>query len=1144
MSITVSAHAYKFQFNIKNYEDMKKQTKINDTYVTLNNNNIENVIKIVHNTFEYLRYFGQQENNIYTGECIDISILALPGLLLDLRLDNLLNREDINKVCSIGGKAARTAKILWGMVSQEDEYFVPYLITKTSPLGLLMLRNELSEIKKSKLFDAKYQDYFIINNSTAEPRCAARLTKGKYLLNSSKVNGEVSILFDNDKIDFAVFPKAYNSDNELKNDDLIANNDIITLIKKSNVILLASMTIPHFKEIYNTIINNIDGGTKKLFLDMSRHIEQEKIAPLTSDLNKNKSKIGGIFIPIDNIKLNGFKNIKEVITNNFKSYDIPIIVYGDNFKVTLFGGSRNLVTEFHFDKPINFLKENVSESFKAGILLAYSGFFSINKIVDKEAEENLKELIYQEWGDDKWRIVIQYGIELAKYVQDNGRIDSYFDFIKQYKFNLNGFNLSQIEGKLPASFTDDIGAKTLQLRHSDLRNLIEISRLRREDKLTNPNLTYCVEKKCNKNILCINNGLKNKRAAVLLDLDGTLIDSETQRKRMISIAINQLKEDCKDIRDFNFGTLNESIEVFNEYVYKFWPIFKNTGIGNFRQKWNHPGWYISLLIFYSNNDLFNRVKVWQEEHKSLIEDIELFKEYKVSKIEWLNDFLDNYTEIEAKYHSILQNARNKFNQTKIYPYRGVIDFLISLQQTEAYELYVVTEGEPETQWMKIVNSGLDTYFDRNHVLTTSDAGESSNEKGKIEGEKKALMSEKTNAIKENEKYENTLIDFHKLTDDVEELFIDDIDNYNKITEIVKPHIKNLQKLNKKSKTKENRYDKLIYVADFALAVIKRLSQKGGKAFYSAVIRAILKNQKNTLSELKSFKNLMDDAPIENKMKFVMIGDRQDNDIGWPKALLKEKLFAIRLISSKYAKDEEQREEMTANIENVRRPDYIVHTISQAKLLLLNKNIWNNFPCVLNVPVFDWEIDINNPFKEIVIEDNVPSIGLEYILLGIELHKPKYELINKICSGVFCDYLLDKKEKEITKILNKIFNNYKNCTARRAAVLYEFVKGVISKNYYTVNQNIIKWLNLIIDELGSKVEDSSDIVFMDINDRAYHMQQCYDAVSMLCKSAFTHDSLLKKDLCNLSAKITKIVENDSDLKEKVDRYKCECEMKYR
>jgi hypothetical protein len=44
---------------------------------------IPNAVEVVNQTLETLRYFGQVRNDVFTGEAIDLTMVTLPGLLLD-----------------------------------------------------------------------------------------------------------------------------------------------------------------------------------------------------------------------------------------------------------------------------------------------------------------------------------------------------------------------------------------------------------------------------------------------------------------------------------------------------------------------------------------------------------------------------------------------------------------------------------------------------------------------------------------------------------------------------------------------------------------------------------------------------------------------------------------------------------------------------------------------------------------------------------------------------------------------------------------------------------------------------------------------------------------------------------------------------
>ncbi|MBD3418582.1 MAG: HAD hydrolase-like protein [Chitinivibrionales bacterium] len=1087
----------------------------------MDKSDLVSAVALVDKTIDQLRYFGQKEDNEFSGESISISLVMLPGLLLDLRINSLLNREKKEPVCSLGGKASRTAKILWGLLSPEDEIIEPYLIAKTSPLGALMLRNELSGTSARKLFDAKYQDFIQVDNSIIEPRCAARLYEEEIQLESCTVK----ISLRDKGSHHVVLPKAYTVNHELSSTDLKERLYSKPLLKNARAILLASMTTPCYSELYKTIIEHIQPGMAKLFLDVGRHIEYGRIEEQIKLLKTDSSKICCVFVPVRVLRNSSIDERKQ-FEKLWSWSKVPMISYGDNKTVMLIKDDTGRLGQINLPGEIDFSKENVSEAFKAGIILARSIHMSIYDVSDTEGRGNLRAYLLSQW-QNAWETYIAFGVALAKHVEKHTISKGMRKLVEEYCAETPEAVPFDPGDKPSAKFESISGYKSLSFTQAHLNNLVRYFSCRREKKLECPDLSLCSKPECEGG--CMGKGSKSsrKRAAVLLDLDGTLINSEVQRRRMVSKAFSVLLTEMRCFHKKDLCPLNTAIDYFQKYVYNLWPLYKKYKIGNFRQHWNHAGWYAGLLVFLMHKTCFNDMKKWYAREDISETDTDKLKKMKVSDIDWLPNFKSYYDSTIKEYQNEIQRAQHVFNQTKIYPYGGVIDFLESLRLTDAFELYVVTEGETDTQRMKITNSGLKKYFDENHVLTTSDAGEPIRELEKLAWETDLLVSESEEAKHSYEKAQSSLEDLNRLSDDVLQRLLDNNEYESEIKQIVDPHKKKLLKLRKTKEAQKKRIVEILEVAKFAKAVINRLAQKSGKAYYAAVIRAILRDPFRALEELKSFENLMNDVPPENRMKFVMIGDRQDNDIEWPKKLLGEKLLAIRVISSKYAKDPKQKESATAGVEPKYQPDYIVHTIEQAKLLLLNKNIWDEIKCIQNTPVFDWRIEYSpsNWRSKTSTIASTPSIGMEYILLGIELHTTRYGLIHKICSRVLCDFLATLSDSEVSIVLGGVLDSAKSCVARKAGVLNVISKGLIAKAIIQVSERHIAWLEKIIDDLGVKNQEHFDPLFQDRYDQSYHMQQCIETILTMCNSLSKKQQQLIPKMCSLKTKIETIVKSD-------------------
>ena len=1086
--------------------------------MAMNEKGLSQAVQLVDRTLNVLRYFGQEEDSAFTGESIEASIVVLPGLLLDIRVNDLLKKGEQKRVCSIGGKAARTARMLWGLVSPYDESITPYLITKTSPFGSLMLRNELAESDARTLYDSKYIDYIHIDPSISEPRCAARLKQDEIKRESCKI----SIQLADEREQYVVVPRAYNVKSELNTCDLEDNLNAIPIIRKARTIFMASMTTPHYEALYKTIISHIPKNSYKLVLDLTRHVAEDQVSRQIKKIRRNKSKIGGLFVPVQSVPVN---RIRETVDSYWKDSRVSIIAFGDDqfFYVDKDTGE---ITKYSIEKEIKFSKENVSEAFKAGVLVAWSAYSALSEISDKECHRGLKKHLFGRWSKP-WDISISFGIALARSVERQ-RISPTMQTLAR-SHSSGEETLYDSEQSVPAKIVTNNGAKALSFSQSNLSSLISLLKSRQNKSLQERTLSLCREVKCSEGCLGYSQTCERKRAAVLIDLDGTLIDSEVQRRRMVSKAIATLIVSLKDSHsNIMFEPLNETVEKFELYVYGLWPIFKSYGIGNFRQQWNHVGWYASLIVlFNTQNKVYQQIAEWYGDNKVATKTIAALEKMDVAKIKWLGAYKEQYDFVLLEFNNEIQHARHVFNSTKIYPFNGVRDFLESLKMTESFELYVVTEGEADTQWMKILNSGLHKYFDRSHVLTTSDAGEPTSEIIKLRWERAALKSEVEDAEKSIGKLESSLLDLDRLGNDILELSVNDDERETELVNIIRPHKNKLLKLRKLKREQRERYLQIENVGEFAQYVIRRLAKKDGKAFYSAVIRAILRDPVDALEELKSFDNLMKDIPDKNRMKFVMIGDRQDNDVEWPKALLGKSLLSIRLMSSKYANETKQSESATINVKEELRPNYIVHTISQAKLLLLNKNIWDAMTCIRTTPVFDWRIDHKNRNLKANISEKNPAIGLEYILLGLELHIPKYDLIHKICSGVFCDFIEGISKDEAGRVLKKVFESGDSCAGRKASVIDVYVSGLIASGYDQINTNIVTWLETTVDEICKINNTPDDPLYHDKKDLAYHMQQCHDAIQVI-RAVNTIEDSCKRQLNALMTKVHAVVSNDDRL----------------
>ena len=70
-----------------------------------------------------------------------------------------------------------------------------------------------------------------------------------------------------------------------------------------------------------------------------------------------------------------------------------------------------------------------------------------------------------------------------------------------------------------------------------------------------------------------------------------------------------------------------------------------------------------------------------------------------------------------------------FSRVRLHPLKEARDLLTSLKQTGAFNLYIVSEGYPDTQWNKLCSIGLSKFFGQSHVLTTGDVAPNTTTRG-------------------------------------------------------------------------------------------------------------------------------------------------------------------------------------------------------------------------------------------------------------------------------------------------------------------------------------------------------------------------------------------------------------------------------
>jgi len=987
---------------------------------------MNDTVKLIHSTLEYFKYIGGEREGEKTGEGLDVEIIVLPDLVLDFRAKNIyqkkLKKKKKKKICAVGGRAGRATCTLLHLLGNSDETFQCYLFTKTGNLGSLLLDNEFRETDAERIFRSKFRPLII--SRSGEPRCALRQRQAN--TGSDKIRSTTS-----------------DEKSELIKKDFNEHIFLNRLLRRAHTIYLSSVKCPRFNDLFDHIYKK-STPQAKIFIDLSRaeNIGLRNFKKLLTKLKeyyekpKHDYKCGGIFVPINMCEqvLNCLENTSDLM-ELAKTYHIPIISYGNTGTVNYINRKGEKV---HFaKKELKFDEEDIPERFKAGVILASSVFRTLDYI--KEHNFRLFNHLYTWWGGNSerknWNNILQYGTALAS---------------APPKEDINFCTLADLLQEIgDEPFDPDISIDIPQKESSNIFQLkVEMldaaTRLAAARRANNWKKVKGVfrcdssNKRCGRD-KCRHSSSKGSRAVVLFDLDGTLMDSTEQRSRGLRAAMTELlsliKEEQhkqpptweKDLVMYNGEDIVEKvITFFHENVYDNWRIFKVLGIDDFRQKWNHYGWYVTLLVLLQNRELLSQLREWAHHHgvrRMKDEDMKRLKELVAdpNRTQWRDDFARQYEYLRSEQSDKVQAAQSAFKSVKMNAFREAWDLLESIDQSEQFELYIVSEGDPDTQWEKLQSTGLSNFFNRERVLTTGDAAEPIIERRELEAAREILSSEVERINKQIEMLQGSSNRFDTLRwkflklcrKHNQEKIYDEEYGINKILgEEEDRVVREIVNLDSYKELVETRLE----TADYVERVIRRMARKGGVSFYSAVIRAILRNPNQPREVLRSFASLMEKPykPVWST-KFVMIGDRLENDIEPPLRLLsKEDILCIRIIAGKYATSKQNSAPKPAELQ----PHYIIQTLAQAKVLLLSRKVWNETKCAEDPFVFHCSIVTDGKDSPQVEKDKLP-IELKYIICGIEMTDRGFRIIRQVCSGILGECLIglssqDDRENLISK----------------------------------------------------------------------------------------------------------------------------------
>jgi phosphoglycolate phosphatase-like HAD superfamily hydrolase len=1028
------------------------------------------VLVRVHSQLELLKYVPIREwdlendtsTDFYAGHGPELRIVTLPDLLVDFRAYNIRHRNeridqqatlsthattslehelDEFSVCTVGGRAARTACALQHLLTDEDGTFRVNLLAKTGNLGRLLLQNEfLGNAKETgdghrtcdtgsqRTFDSVFLPFVLPRSG--EPRCA--------LMGMEFDSGDGD---GSPKLPISVLP---NPQGELSEADMSSPN-IRQLLLQATCIFISSIRSPTVTKtkVVPQILEMARRRGIAVFVDVERSAtltDVDKFITTLSGSAAPQHSIAGVFLSTDIFRASTL-SLGQALQSMQGRWRAPLILYGahpeldDPQKSSVCWIDETFTARVAYDSPQDhagphdlMVRENAAERFKAGVLLSFGLHQLLHHCVPKESRpaHNCARML-AEWPQDDVDVcsdVLSYGLFMASIRKRNSRFDPITDYYQQ--FGGEGSLLGDV-GQPILVTTEETGAPLA--KHWDLalpdgvrRRAMQLAALRRSNRLNNPELPVCRTKRESCSICKKRGNAKGlPTAAVMFDLDGTLLNSTAERNRAFTAALTAIAEEPKFLALECIRMAEPPVaklpEYFSKYVYEAHAFYQSLEYGDFRQEWNHTGWYGALFA------LLNKAKLRMPMERFLETFIGLFNELQAARLsdqerteryrelidknhDLVADFQDEFDEVNVDLRDIIGRARAAFEDVRMVAFKETRDILVSLKQSNAFSLFVVSEGDPKAQWHKIKSMGLDDIFDRSHVLTTGDAANTDTHQFRLQKERRRISEtleqfegEEREAISRQEELDSLrrevrLLPGHGGSADLRRV----IATIDRQSEGLAQRIGALR-------AEIKRWRERKATAECVKNVLEEMSFKAGYAFYAAVVRAILHDSKTPVAVLASVDKLIAGPPKDSSMKFAMVGDRRDNDIAWPLKLLgREQLITINLLSGKYSSA--TRPEHSGGED----PMFTVPTLACAKTILLSPDVWNTISCVSAPPFFNKDVEFDR--REAETPDCQPErrehvrgrVQLKDVIDGVMTDPAVYPVINSVCLGILVEFL--------------------------------------------------------------------------------------------------------------------------------------------
>jgi hypothetical protein len=655
--------------------------------------NSQEAVDLVHSTLEILKYVGYKSIGKPTGEGVPVEIVALPDLLFDF-WSMYIDVPD-GRPCSIGGRAALAACSLLHLLSPEDQTYRCKLLTKTGELGILLLTNELSKGRARDLFETDSRDLIVRRNG--DPRCALR-----YFVDNQ---GQV-VLHNDGRLEERILSGVGSdgSDLELSFSDFAGNPSLGEAIARSTVTYFSSLRTQGYCVLLEKLVDLCSKGSRTQFLcdlSLSDYTERNAIAEVirymvdianSADATK-LSLFAGVFVP-----QSGLSRIQELLGLPDAADGVPavlaerlnlyVVTYGDSTGVTVFGPQGNSVARIEAH-VIDFARQHVPERFKAGMVLAYATHRALAEV--KGYNPGLFEQLDGEWSRTGfWNVCACYGAALANAApRTETSFASLATLLEQYQPSKEhcpeALSLDRNVYKYLAATSEPFKSPGLENRYKEL---IRLAAFRRAGMLAKcPRVCVCPTEKqwckvCEKRA-----GEEHPVAAIMIDLDGTLLDSTTERDLSLRAALEKILSAVTTARQALRDTgcspdVRGMLRFFEKYVYDLWPLYRKWKYGDFRQQWNAEGWYIVLIALLEDHDLLAEIHgiVTQCSPEG---KIDLKAVQRIDKENLLNAA---YSDIKSKYADVISDALRTFEQRPMTAFREAFDFLSTLKQIPGIRL--------------------------------------------------------------------------------------------------------------------------------------------------------------------------------------------------------------------------------------------------------------------------------------------------------------------------------------------------------------------------------------------------------------------------------------------------------------------------